>query len=778
MITHDNGTFVLSTENLDYIMRVVPTGQLEHLYLGDRLRKEDIPALPSHQEAGVGTATEYERNGHKVFLDMLPMEYSGIGKGDFRLTPLEVKMPDGTFVTDFVYLSHRITDGIRPPEGLPHGRSGEGVRSLEIVMKDTLFDLELVLVYTVYPKADAITRRTVLRNNSEKPVEIRKIMSMMMDLHGKDYDLISLHGGWIKEANVTRQPLFRGTYVIDSVTGNSSNRHNPGIILARKHTSEDHGACIGVNLIYSGNHYEAVQVSNHGLTRVMTGINPHAFSWPLGPGETFETPEAVITYASSGLNGLSERFHTFIHGHIIDPAFKDKERPVVMNTWEAFFMDINARKLKAFARKAAGFGIETVVLDDGWFGKRNDDTKGLGDYDVNRKKFPKGLSGSLESIRKQGLTFGIWVEPEMVNPDSDYYRQSPDDAIKVEGRTPVLGRNQLVLDLCKPSVRDRIVEKIDSLLSEHDITYVKWDMNRHITDMMSPGLKDQGMFFHSYILGLHDVLTRIRTRHPDVLFESCASGGNRFDLGMLYHTPQIWASDNTDPISRLSIQEGLSYFYPMSTVGSHVSLSPHAQTVRTTPLWTRFNVAAFGVLGYELDPAFLSHREKKEIQKQVAFYKTHRKTFQFGTFRRFDRDESHRIRFQAGDASTSVVGDFQTLAKPSPDVENLHVKNLDPDALYDVRSLDQSFSIKRLGHLVSHVLPIRLKPEGALFQILSRYVGVDRNKERFTASGTHLMHGLKLTPQFMGTDKNDATRVMGDHGSTLYVATRLANDGA
>jgi alpha-galactosidase len=263
-----------------------------------------------------------------------------------------------------------------------------------------------------------------------------------------------------------------------------------------------------------------------------------------------------------------------------------------------------------------------------------------------------------------------------------------------------------------------------------------------------------------------------------VLFESCASGGNRFDLGMLFHTPQIWASDNTDPISRLSIQEGLSYFYPMSSVGAHVSLSPHAQTVRTTPLWTRFNVAAFGVLGYELDPAFLSHREKKEIRKQVAFYKTHRKTFQYGTFRRFDRDEGHRIRFQAGDSATSVVGDFQTLAKPSPDVENLHVKDLDPDALYDVRSLDQSFSIKRLGHLVSHVLPIRLKPEGALFQILSRYVGVDRNKERFTASGAHLMHGVKLTPQFMGTDKNDATRVMGDHGSTLYVATRLANDGA
>ncbi len=559
MITFDNNIIHLSTKHLDYIMKIVPTGQIEHLYLGNRLRPEDDQDLSIKLDAGVGTATLYERDGHKVFLDMLPMEYSGIGKGDFRLTPLELKMPDGTFVTDFIYKTHRITKGIIPPKGMPHGRGACDSETLEIVLEDALFPLELTLVYTVYPDADVYTRRTVLKNTSDKPVEIRKIMSMMMDVYGKDYDLISLYGGWIKEANATRQPLFQGTYVIDSTTGNSSNRHNPGIILAKKHTHEDHGDCIGINLIYSGNHYGAIQVSNHGLVRVMTGINPHAFSWPLGPNETFETPEAVISFSSKGLNDLSKSFHQFVNHHLVPEAFKMKERPVVMNTWEAYFMDINQRKLLSFAKKAKSFGVETVVLDDGWFSTRNDDTKGLGDYNVNRKKFKKGLTKPISKIKKQGLSFGIWVEPEMVNPESDYYKAHPDHAILVPGRLPEKGRNQLVLDLSRPAVQDRIVEKITGLLDTYDISYVKWDMNRHITDMHSPTLRDQGMFFHAYILGLYQVFERIRAKHPELLIESCASGGNRFDLGMLYYTPQIWASDNTDPISLPSREKHHSF---------------------------------------------------------------------------------------------------------------------------------------------------------------------------------------------------------------------------
>ncbi|MHB1454024.1 MAG: alpha-galactosidase [Saccharofermentanales bacterium] len=771
MIECNDQIFHLSTEATSYFFRITQHGHPENLYYGDRIGYESIGPLAMKHTIQTGSSVMYAEEDPDYCLDTLTLEYSGIGKGDYRHSPVEIRMPDTTYVCDFTYVSHRIFDGCRKDRELPssYGEDG-GCTTLEIRLADSHGGVCLFMYYTVYPSCNVITRSVVLRNDNERELRIRKLMSMMLDLNCGPLALMTLDGGWIREAHSHTRILRPGLFVNESTTGASSNRHNPGIILHEADAGESHGRAYGFNLVYSGNHYEAVELSSSGTVRVMSGINPHCFEWPLAKGESFETPEAVLTYSSGGFNGVSRNFHDFVNSHIVRGNFKGVGRPVLINSWEAFFFKFSRRSLMRLARQSARLGVELFVLDDGWFGKREDDRSGLGDYTVNRRKLPGGLERLGKNLEGIGMDFGLWFEPEMVSEDSDLFRSHPEYAVRIEGRKPSKGRNQLVLDLCNPDVRDYIVGNVRKILDSAPIRYVKWDMNRHLSDMFSSHIPEQGMFFHRYMLGHYEVLSRIFSDRPHLLLETCSSGGNRFDLGMLCFSPQIWTSDNTDPIERLAIQTGLSYFYPQSCIGAHVSLSPHQQTLRSTPLSTRFNVACFGNLGYELDISYLTPAEKREVKEQIRFYKKNRKVLQFGDYYRFDSVSDNHVHLMcvSRDRSSAIAGDFQILAAASSQSDILPLTGLDPDAHYTLRTVPKGLSIKSFGALINHLLPFRLHPDGFILRTVDRLYRMPDCVEEYKATGTALHAGVRLNNQFMGTGYNKNVRMMGDFGSSLY----------
>ena len=780
MISNRDNVFHLTTQKSSYLFRISSFGHPESIHYGERLDLQildsSIEPLLLKRTAEIGSSINYDPSDPLYCLDTISLEWSGIGKGDYRHSPAEIKMPDGTFVADFIFKSYRIIEGPVTMQTLPTAYSEiDDCQTLELTLIDQLNQVTLLLYYTVYESCDVITRRTVLINQNEKPLVIRKLMSMMLDLPNRNFQLITFQGGWIKESHRQDRPLSYGLFVQQSTTGASSNRQNPGFLLAEQGAGEQHGRVYGFNLVYSGNHYAGIELSNHDLLRVMTGINPHCFEWPLQTGEQFETPEAIMTFSDQGLNSLSQNFHDFINQHIVRGEWNDKERPVLINNWEAHFFKFNGSKLLRLARRARHLGVELFVLDDGWFGKRNNDRTGLGDYTVNRRKLHGGLDRLARRINRIGLQFGLWFEPGMVNPDSDLYRSHPEYAITIPGRTPAMGRNQLALDLCNREVRDNIVTSMRGVLDSANISYVKWDMNRHLSDMYSAGLVSQGEFFHRYILGLYEILHRIFDDKPAILLETCSSGGNRFDLGMLCFSPQIWASDDTDPIERLAIQRGLSYLYPPSTIGAHVSSAPHQQTLRQTPLSTRFNVAGFGCLGYEMDLKYLSPVEKKEVKEQIAFYKLHRRTLQFGRFFRFDALKANKVHFQtvAADGSESVAGFFQTQCSASEGFDILPLAGLDPATQYSVRTKPQRLLIRRFGALINHILPFHLNPEGFLVRLVNKYYSLPDCVENYQARGDALQAGLKLNTQFAGSNYNAQTRLLGDSGSNLYLIQRI-----
>lgn len=771
MIDYSENVFRLTTQNTSYWFRITPFGHPEHIHYGPRLMEQSPDALVLKRTAAIGSSVCYDPSDPNYCLDNLCLEWSGIGRGDYRHSPAELKMPDGTFTSDFRYRSYRILSGYVPMDSLPSAYGDENdCQTLELMLEDESNQAELLLYYTVYDKANVITRRAVLKNRNKNPLIIRRLMSMMVDLPNLSFRMITFDGGWIKEAHRHDRALEYGLYINSSTTGASSNRHNPGFLLAEKDATDQHGYVYGFNLVYSGNHYGAAELSNHQIIRVLLGINPHCFEWTLKEEERFETPEAVITFSAEGMNGASHNFHDFINNHIVRGDWKNKERPILLNNWEAHFFKFTQGSLLRLARRAVRLGVELFVLDDGWFGKRNSDTAGLGDYTVNRKKLPGGLSHFAKRIRRLGMQFGLWFEPEMVNPDSDLFRVHPEYAVQTPGKKPTLGRNQLVLDLCRPEVRDYIVSSVIRILDETDITYVKWDMNRHISDAFSPSVRDQGEFFHRYILGLYDILNRIFSPRPHILLESCSSGGNRFDLGMLCYSPLIWASDNTDPVERLKIQGGLSYLYPLSAMGAHVSGAPHQQTLRDTPLPTRFNVASFGCLGYELDLKYLSPVERREIKNQIAFYKLHRKTFQFGRFYRLAAQKGNKVHWQCveQDGSKAIAGFFQTVSYASDSADFLPLTGLKPEARYSLKTFPQSLFIKRFGGLVKHILPFSPDPDGLLLRTANRHYSMTDCIESYEGYGDMFMSGILLNNQFMGTWYNNRTRLLGDFGSNLY----------
>ena len=579
----------------------------------------------------------------------------------------------------------------------------------------------------------------------------------MMDIYG-DYEVMTFHGGWIAEMRESRQLVQGGRIVNESRTGASSNQHHPGFIVAETDATEDFGRVFGFNFIYSGNHYASIQKSHQGLNRIMQGISPANFSKKIESKESFETPEAVLCFSDKGFGGMSKKMHYFVNHHIIPEYWRERERPILYNSWEGCMFDFNQKRLLGLAKTAKDLGCEMFVLDDGWFGERNHDKAGLGDYSINKKKLPQGMSGFANKIHKLGLQFGLWFEPESVNVDSDLYRTHPDWVLMDEFE-PIFGRHQLLLDLTRKEVRDYIVENVGNILDHAKINYVKWDMKRHSVAL--------GAKAHEYILGLYDVQKRIFEPRTEILLENCSSGGNRFDLGMLAMGAQIWCSDNTDPIERLTIQGNLSFFYPQSTFGTHVSAAPHAQTLRVTPLSTRGNVSFFGCLGYELDLKHLLSLEKEEIKAQIAFYKKYRNVFQYGTMKRLKNG------WQVSKETVTIAGVFRKQVAAAPAYEQLCLKDLDKKKRYQFTTREQKLRVGQFGSLIKHVVPVNLNPNGFLLRTADRKITLEDGKQEFAASGAALMSGVRLLPVFQGTGYDKGQRTLMDFGSEIYIVEEI-----
>ena len=635
--------FTLQTKNTTYQMQVDRYGFLLHLYYG---KKTDtcMDYLLTYYDRGF-SGNPYDAGEDRTYsMDTLPQEFPCYGNGDFRSTAFAVENADGSMSCDLRYKSHKIFDGKYNLQGLPAVyASEEEAQTLEILMEDPVTGVKVVLLYGVLPAQDIITRSVSVKNESSGKIYLNKIESASLDFLYGDYELLTFYGRHAMERNVQRVPVVHGTQKIGSVRGTSSHQYNPMMILAEKETTEDKGNCYAMSFVYSGCFQGEVLKDQLNQTRMMLGLQEEAFRYPLETGEMFQAPEVILSYSSEGMNRLSQNLHHCIRQHICRGKYKEEIRPILINSWEAAYFDFTGDTIYELAKAAKEVNIDMLVMDDGWFGKRDDDNSGLGDWFVNEKKLGGTLGNLIKRINDLGVKFGIWIEPEMVSEDSDLYRKHPDWALTVPGRNPVRSRNQLVLDFSRKEVVDEIYDQICKVLDQGNIEYVKWDMNRSLMDVYSSVTRDQGRVLHDYVLGLYDFLERLVQRYPNLLIEGCSGGGGRFDAGMMYYTPQIWCSDNTDAIDRLRIQYGTSFGYPVSVVGSHVSAVPNHQTGRKTPLHTRGVVAMSGTFGYELNLMKLSEEEKQEIREQIAEYKSYASIIQNGLYYRLSNPTTEEI---------------------------------------------------------------------------------------------------------------------------------------
>ena len=635
--------FTLQTKNTTYQMQVDRYGFLLHLYYG---KKTDtcMDYLLTYYDRGF-SGNPYDAGEDRTYsMDTLPQEFPCYGNGDFRSTAFAVENADGSMSCDLRYKSHKIFDGKYNLEGLPAVyASEEEAQTLEILMEDPVTGVKVVLLYGVLPAQDIITRSVSVKNESSGKIYLNKIESASLDFLYGDYELLTFYGRHAMERNVQRVPVVHGTQKIGSVRGTSSHQYNPMMILAEKETTEEKGNCYAMSFVYSGCFQGEVLKDQLNQTRMMLGLQEEAFRYPLETGEMFQAPEVILSYSAEGMNRLSQNLHHCIRQHICRGKYKEEIRPILINSWEAAYFDFTGDTIYELAKAAKEVNIDMLVMDDGWFGKRDDDNSGLGDWFVNEKKLGGTLGNLIKRINDLGVKFGIWIEPEMVSEDSDLYRKHPDWALTVPGRNPVRSRNQLVLDFSRKEVVDAIYDQICKVLDQGNIEYVKWDMNRSLMDVYSSVTRDQGRVLHDYVLGLYDFLERLVQRYPNLLIEGCSGGGGRFDAGMMYYTPQIWCSDNTDAIDRLRIQYGTSFGYPVSVVGSHVSAVPNHQTGRKTPLHTRGVVAMSGTFGYELNLMKLSEEEKQEIREQIAEYKSYAPIIQNGLYYRLSNPTTEEI---------------------------------------------------------------------------------------------------------------------------------------
>lgn len=772
MIQEKNGLFHLNTKHTSYVFKLHPDGHLEHLHYGRKIHLEESDAMTEKHTFAPGNTVLYCEDNPGVSLENAALEFSSYGKGDINEPLVEIVHADGSRTCDFLYDSHQILPGRKAFTNLPgsYGTDSE-VSTLLITLIDKHYALTLDLYYYVYEEDDVICRQSCLTNNSSDTVDVHRLLSSSLTLFGTDYQVTSFHGAWGREMQRHTTRLNAGKYVVSSQCGTSSSRANPLVFVTEPHADEDSGQVYGFNLIYSGNHYEAIDADSYGHTRIVTGMSPVGFCYRLEPGNFLEAPEAVMTYSHCGFTKASHHFHSFVQNHIIRGSWQYKERPILLNSWEASYFHFTENSLLRLAKKAAKAGIELFVMDDGWFGERNDDKHSLGDWTPNLSKLPHGLKGLADRINDMGMAFGIWVEPEMVNTDSNLFKEHPGWTCSIPDQPHSEGRNQRILDLCNPDVQEYIITSMSEVFSSANISYVKWDMNRIFSDYYSPSLPSsrQGEMLYNYYIGLYRIMKTLTEQFPNILFEGCAAGGNRFDLGMLCYFPQIWASDNTDAVCRLAIQDGYSYGYPMSTISCHVSSCPNHQTLRITPFESRFNVAAFGVLGYECNLSDMKKEELEALSKQVTLYKKWRHLLQYGTFYRIRYGNIYSWNTVSADKSKSVGFLMQKLTTANWQHEIFKAKGLDEDKRYTFSGRKLKHNIKEFGDLINTVSPIHVKQDSLLHNILTKWVKLDGETELYHVYGDTLMYsGIKLKQGFAATGYNDEVRYFQDFCSRLY----------
>lgn len=671
--------FTLTTAHTTYQMQADAQGYLLHLYYGARTAGE-MDYLLNYGDRGFSGNPNSVGSDRTYSLDALPQEYPSLGTGDFRNYALNIENADGSQCCNPVYITHEIAAGKYTLKGLPFVRAEENeAETLKIILEDPVTKVELHLLYGVLEKEDIITRSVIIKNAGKAPVTVKKAQSACLDfLHG-DYDLIKFYGRHAMERNMERMPVSHESTRIGSRRGTSSHQYNPGVILAGKNTNEDSGSCYGMLFVYSGNFLVEAEKDQYDQTRIQMGLTDELFAYHLEAGAEFTVPEVILSYTNKGLSRLSQQYHHCIMNHICQGKYVHANRPVLINSWEAAYFDFTGDTIVELAKEAKALGIDMVVMDDGWFGKRNDDNSSLGDWYVNEEKLGGTLTKLIERVNAEGVKFGIWIEPEMVSEDSDLYREHPDWAITIPGRKPVRSRNQLVLDFSRKEVRDEIFKRICAVLDQGNVEYIKWDMNRSLADIYAPNVT------YDYVLGVYDFLEKLTNRYPDILIEGCSGGGGRFDAGMLYYTPQIWCSDNTDAINRTRIQYGTSFFYPVAAMGSHVSAVPNHQTGRVTSMHTRGVAAMSGTFGYELNPALLNAKEKAEIRAQLVQYREYQELIREGDYYRLSnpfQDNFAAWMVVSDDRSKALVSVIRLTAEANPPAAYVTLKGMEEDAFY------------------------------------------------------------------------------------------------
>lgn len=791
MIETLNHTFSLHTAHTSYVLHADAVGNLLHLHYGEKLsiNEQVLHALLPKQVNQNGCSIIADASLPTVCLDDYCLEISSRGQGDLKEPFVEIEYLDGSRSSDFRYEGYRIEKEKPIPTGLS-GAYGTA-QTLVICLKERSHDIHMELFYSIFEECDCITRYARLINNGNEDVKITRLMSAQLDTQAFEWKITSFHGDWTREMNRYDMLLQAGKYVNDSATGFSSNKANPFVMFGDADTGEDHGSCYACNLIYSGNHRTSFEAGGHGKFRMLSGMNPDFFSWVLKPTQSFDSPESVLTHSANGYQDISLHMHAFVREHIVRGTWKYKERPILLNSWEACYFKVQEQRLLKLAKAASEVGIELFVLDDGWFGKRDNDSCSLGDWYDNQEKLPGGLSGLSRKIRALGMSFGIWVEPEMVNEDSDLYRAHPEWAVQIPGKAPSHGRNQLLLDLTNPKVQDYLIESMSDVFTRSKVNYVKWDMNRHMSDYYSQALpkEQQGEFSHRYIIGLYHVLDVLTQRFPKILFEACASGGNRFDLGMLCYMPQIWASDCTDAIGRGIIQNGYSYGYPQSVWSAHVSACPNHQTLRNTPLETRFAVASVGILGYECNLCDANTQELSQIKEQIKLYKSWRHTLQFGQLYRLRTGNgcaygnlaltSRTIPYHTDIVHWNIVSQdknkavgitLQGLVTANYSHHQFKSKGLADEKTYHFYNRVLKYDVRCMGDLINTLAPIHVKQDSCLHRVIAKYVKLDGEIEDITVSGAILNRvGVLLAQSYAGTGYAQNTAIYQDFDARMYL---------
>lgn len=699
--------FHLSNQQISYIIGIERGRYLVHRYWGKKLPSYAGSNQLNFKDWGFASNPFPEDRGFS--LNGLPFETSTQGTGDHRVANYQIRSPKGHTVTNFYYDSYRVYEGKEAIPGLPSLRDTAKVTTLEILLKDAVQQLEMRLIYHLFEDYPIITRRVIYANSGEESVILENAGSMSIDIAQDNFEMISLDGAHTNEANLTRQPIRSGIQRLESTRGSSSPQHQPFLALVDPYTSEFQGEVFAFHFVYSGNYVAQVEVEQYKTTRVQMGIHPDHFEWHLEPNELFHTPEVVLNYSDQGLNGMSQSFHQIYQEHLAPTYWQDKERPILLNEWEANYFDFTEEKLIQQAEKAAELGVELFVLDDGWFGERNSDDRSLGDWVVNQEKLPNGIAGLADKVHELGMKFGLWFEPEMISRYSQLFEKHPEWAIQVPDYPMTESRQQYVLDLSQPAVQDYLIEVFTEYLSTGAIDYIKWDMNRHLTEVGSilwPADKQKEVS-HRYVLGLYRVLDYLNEHFPECLLENCSSGGGRFDPGMMYYMPQTWTSDNSDALCRSVIQYGYSYLYPPIMMGAHVSVTPNHQVGRITPLETRGWLAMSGNFGYELDLQVLSEEEQQIVQEQIKFYQAHRQLFQFGQFYRLQAPNAHfASAWLFTNEEEAIAIYFQGLSRPAMPISYLKMRYLDAEAIYQEVDTQQQFSgteLNQAGILIPRV---------------------------------------------------------------------------